>query len=263
VPLGYYSLRLALHPDVSHYTSGGVGWFPSPVGRALGSLGVWGLVAGGSLTSGLIVARIRQDRAVLAALPVLVWMVPAGMDAAGALVAGLAIAGAWSPMRTRRVLGLALLAVAVHPGVVLALAPALYVSGRSGLRRASVYGSVVMLLALASSPYRAIFQVTSWSAGALAFAIVAASLVLALAATGTLDARSAPVALLIAGGAGWLALATGEAGAHFMRYGLPLMVGVLSVGFNRAGLRSNGKPAIRPASLDDHAMTARDVSATE
>jgi hypothetical protein len=138
-----------LVPDVGLYISG-VGLYPSPLGTGLGEVGGRGLLAAvhalavAGVVSGLVRRRV-PPRGVLAALPVLLWLVPLGVDAPAAAL--LALAAGRPGAR-----GWAWVAATVH---LAALAPAvgLYLSDGGRRARAGTGALLVGLLALALTPY--------------------------------------------------------------------------------------------------------------
>jgi hypothetical protein len=211
----YAFVGLRLVPDWSSYTAPGLGLFPSPLGRLLGRADGWPLVAAGALSAGavaaLVVARARSVTAVVLALPVLVWVLPAGVDGLGAAAGALTLAGVRRP-------GLAAAAsLLAHP--VSAVVP---VVEAVQARRKLVPLLVVAagLLVAVVSPYRAVL-VGGLTLRSVAFgsAIVAAAWLPAL----RVPARGELVGLVAL--AGLLALERGGAVTYpieCLRYGLPV-----------------------------------------
>ncbi len=141
-------LGVQFQPDVSYYT-GGVGFFPSPAGTLVGAPGVEVLAIVHALAVGAIVAGLVLLRppfpAVLAALPVLVWLGFLGVDAIAAVLF------VWGYVRGRS--GALVAACAFH----LAALPLVVAVWFGRRRRAAFVACVVGVAFLFSTPYRAVF----------------------------------------------------------------------------------------------------------
>jgi hypothetical protein len=141
--------HVELQPDWSLYTDHGFGLYPSPVGRALGALRL--LEFANAIAAGWVALWLVRSRAskvaVLVSLPVLVWLLPSGVDALGC-----ALAVASVTARTdRRGLLLTLLTLLVHP--VAAVVPIVHLAVKRW-EWSIPYGAAAVVLALVT-PYRA------------------------------------------------------------------------------------------------------------
>lgn len=218
--VAYFVFRLQLRPDYSLYVGHGLGLFPSPAGRLLGALGL--LVAANAAAAGVLVAWLWCSGVawwrLLVAAPVLVWLLPAGVDALGALAALYAL----TARRSSGVAGGAALALLVHP--VAAVAPAVEL-----LRRRPWIGFLLLVGALALvslTPYRAVLTPTS-SAPA---AVVGLALVAVCLASFPTWGRHELVLSLAVGVAGYLVRSSDHGtGIAYLRYALPVvLLGALS-----------------------------------
>lgn len=168
----HWLLGATLIPDTGLYAQGGVGLYPSPLGRLVGVGGVGALAllnVGANVVAVLAAARIAGRlggrpwlaAAVLTVSPLGVWSIFTGVDTAAAalIAAGLAWGRGRFPWHWWA-------AVAFHPAAALIVASyAVAVRPRVGLWVVAA-GAVAALL----TPYRAMLDVDVWVAvtGALA-----------------------------------------------------------------------------------------------
>ena len=163
---------IAIQPDFDYYTQGGLGLFPSPIGRALGSLGPHWFASMSIVASGVCVYAVarRAERPTLAAWlfavspATLQQLSYAGIDPIGFALLLLAFAGI-------RPMSMAVLAAMTH----LTLIPfALLQFARSGTRaRWAGIGAVVAIAALGFlfTPYRGIVESNVGSTMLAAFVV--------------------------------------------------------------------------------------------
>jgi hypothetical protein len=149
----YAFVGLQLRPDFSLYVHHAPGLFPSPGGRLLGSLGPVALAAVNAGSAGAVVALLLgrgvRIRRLIYALPFLVWLIPAGVDALGTLAAlvGLTAASSRSAVAT-------VVAALLHP--VAAVAPLARLGSQRLLLALPAVG--VLVLALALTPYAGVLR---------------------------------------------------------------------------------------------------------
>lgn len=149
---GYFDLGLVMRPDFQLYTQGGIGLFPSPVGRLLGVLGPVPFALVSIAASGVCVwavalaARRRGLSPRLAAVvfvcsPGSLYLAYAGIDSIGLALLLLSIAGAWSawtlPLSALTHLSLA-------PFSLLALPRTLAARAAVGVVAACTFGSLLL-----------------------------------------------------------------------------------------------------------------------
>lgn len=226
-------LGATLDPDTELYAQGGVGLFPSPLGRVIGMGGIPAIALANAATNFVLVlgvarlAALHGGRPRLAALLVVVaplglWSIFAGMDTiAAALIV-------WSLVTARRTRALCeLAAVLAHPAALLVVVLARLRPSRASLLSASAACALGAIVCLAT-PYRAalldldpLVVVTSAIATAAVFA-----------ATFLLAWKLRPAIPAIAGGSLASGLMAGAAWETNLRYLLPA-VGVAAASVTR------------------------------
>ncbi len=183
--LGWLIWRAAMQPDASFYAAGGLGLFPSPLGRAIGAGGLWSLALVNVVANGAVAwliaelaGRRRANR--LAALgawllvPESWWMLQASVDAAGValLLLGVKLG------RTRgRMANVA--AMLVHTSTIpVVIAAELLGVGSRLLRAAIVTGALASgILLLSFTDYNLRGHVDVWDAAFLTAWTLVVSLV--------------------------------------------------------------------------------------
>jgi hypothetical protein len=162
---GWYHWHAQLMPDTWLYVQGGIGLFPSPLGRLIGSFGPNALAWVSALSTGAIVllaAAIADElhgrRTLAAALafcaPLGIWTIFAGVDA---LACALLLAGVWLLLRNgwRHALACFTAAVLAHPAALPVVA-ALFWTRRTW--HYSLAAGAIGVLALALTPYNGIVE---------------------------------------------------------------------------------------------------------
>lgn len=234
--LGAWALldpRPELVPDTALYAQGGVGLFPSPLGRLVGVGGVPAIVALNVVSNALLVlgcirlAGSRWAGVVALLAPLGVWSIFAGMDTAAAC----ALVWAASELdrgRVARSAGLGALAVGFHMAAILVVG-AFVLQRRSG-RLVLVLGAISVALA-AATPYRsALLELDPWLV--VTGAIATAAVYLLTFAPFVL--RLVPALPAIAGGALASGLVAGHPWETNCRYMLPAVAVGAGVSTRRA-----------------------------
>lgn len=226
--LGYTLAGATLTPDTGLYAQGGVGLFPSPLGRLVGNAGVHGLAALNVVAAVAIVllvaelaASVGGSRGFAAACFVLCplswWTMFAGVDTIAALcvVAGLLAVRRGS---VRGFAGLAAVAVGFHMAALLVVVAVLLCSR---YWRVALWAVVVGLAALVVTPYAPLlldvdpFAVSSSAAVTLVVFVLCLPVVLA---SGLASLRLVPVLVGCVAASG---LVASQAFETNMRYTLP------------------------------------------
>lgn len=209
--------RAALDPDTSLYARGGLGLFPSPLGRLVGNGGEWGIALFNVAANVLLVlgaaqlARRHGGRPLLAAsialaAPLALWTIFAAMDTAAAA------AIVWALALGRR----SLLAVAVGLHLAALLVAVALVAREARVRVVAGLAAVGLVLLLAT-PYRSVLSID--------MGLVASSAAITVGVFALTFApfvrRIAPALPIVLGGAVAAGLVAGAAWQTNMRYTLP------------------------------------------
>jgi hypothetical protein len=237
------TLRLQLRPDYGQYVGHGLGLYPSPVGRLLGALQL--LLVVNACCAGAVVyliARARRGRLwIVASAPVLFWLFPAGVDAAGTLLAVAAL----STSSPRRAAGWSSAALLVHP--VAAVGPLADLGRRRPLVAVALVVGAVDLASF--SRYRALLELPPIDGRALLVALSVGcwSLVPAREVGPRELLRSSALGVAV-----YLVASTDHGvGPAYLRYALPLVVHALiepsASSCKRRTGHADGRPDQRPA----------------
>lgn len=162
----YVWLGAVLEPDTELYAAGGLGLFPSPLGRLIGCGGVELLAAANAGANVLLVlgaaelARARGGRPILAALiallaPLAAWSIFASVDTIGAACVVWALIALECGHRKRSA-GLGALAAGFHLAAILVLAALVVWRARARARLLLPPVAAVGLVLALLTPYRAI-----------------------------------------------------------------------------------------------------------